>query len=156
MCTWVITNHFTYNLYRAGKRNRKDYVGGNGGGFFGSFVPAAPCCVFYATWNQIYWRLDMNDMVFASTQIWCQTQGTQGRIDWFTYKYILTPPVTCTHRLSVLQWMNNLLIEKRTLHRSTISLLFKKCSLVEIIYVLIRQKETMSFLWNTKILIEMV
>ena len=32
MCRRIITNHFNYNLDRAGKINRKGYVGSNGGG----------------------------------------------------------------------------------------------------------------------------
>ena len=35
---WIITNCFIYNLYIAGKGNRKHCVGDNGGGFFGWFV----------------------------------------------------------------------------------------------------------------------
>ena len=38
MCRWIVANHFIYYLYAAGKRNRNDCVGGNGGGFFGCFV----------------------------------------------------------------------------------------------------------------------
>ena len=39
----------------------------------GTLVLAAPCCVFYATSNQICWRFDTDDMVFASGLIWHQT-----------------------------------------------------------------------------------
>ena len=34
-----------------------------------TLVPAAPCFVFYATRHQIYWRCDMDAMVFASNLI---------------------------------------------------------------------------------------
>ena len=39
----------------------------------GTLVLTAPCCVFYATRNQIYWRFETDDMVLASTLIWHQT-----------------------------------------------------------------------------------
>ena len=32
MCSWIIANRLTYNLYRTRKRNRKVSFGGNGGG----------------------------------------------------------------------------------------------------------------------------
>ena len=38
VCRWIVANHFMLYLYRAGERNRKDCVGGNGGDFFSSFV----------------------------------------------------------------------------------------------------------------------
>ena len=37
---------------------------------FGTLVLAAPCSIFYATWDQIYWSFDTDEMVFASTLIW--------------------------------------------------------------------------------------
>ena len=43
----------------------------------GTLVPAATCYVFYATKNQIY-RFDIDDMAFASTQIWYHTQTHTG------------------------------------------------------------------------------
>ena len=39
----------------------------------GTLIWAAPCYVFYATRHHIYQRLDIDDMVFASTLIWYHT-----------------------------------------------------------------------------------
>lgn len=39
----------------------------------GTFIPAALCCEFYVARNQIYWKLEMGDIVFASALIWHQT-----------------------------------------------------------------------------------
>ena len=79
-------------------------------------------------------------------------QDTQGLIDWYThiYEYILTPSVMCTQQLSVLHGMNNLLIQKFTIQRSTMPLFFKNCSLVEVMHLLIKFNKIMTFLWNTK------
>ena len=41
-------------------------------------------------------------------------------------------PVMCTQQLPVLHWMNNLLIQKSTLQRSAMSLLFKNFSFLEV------------------------
>ena len=76
--------------------------------------------------------------------------GTQGPIFLHTFKYILTAPVTCAQQLPVLHWINNFLIQKFTLQRSTIFLLSKNYSLVEVIHLLIGLKKTTPFLWNTK------
>ena len=103
-----------------------------------------------------YWRFDTDDMVFASTLIWYHTQTNTHRAyrdqqtDTNRYKYILTPSVMCTQQLPVLHWMNNLLIQRFILQSSKMSLLFKNCSFVEFIYLLIRFNITKSFLWNTK------
>ena len=40
----------------------------------GTLVAAAPCCVFNATRHEIYWRLHMDDRVFANTLIWYYCQ----------------------------------------------------------------------------------
>ena len=120
-------------------------------------------CVFYATRHQIYWRFDTDDMVFAGTLIWYYTRRQAHTVHAGTnrmtqiYKYILTPPLTCIQHLSVLHWINNLLIQKFYLQIFTRFLLFKTDSLVELIYLLIRLGKTMSVLWNTKrMLMEMV
>ena len=47
-----------------------------------------------------------------------------------TYKYILAPPVISTKQLTVLHSVNNLLIQKFTFQRCTMSLLFKIYPLV--------------------------
>ena len=65
-------------------------------------VPAAPCSVIHATRHRIYLRLEMDDIVFASTLIWYHTYRqthTEQKGDnklTQTYKYILTPPVMKT------------------------------------------------------------
>ena len=100
----------------------------------GTLVLTAPCCVFYATRNQIYWRFDTDDMVFASALIWHQTHrqkqirhtGTN-RLTHTYIKYILTSPVTCTHQLPV-HWVNNLLIQKLALQKSICWLYSKRLS----------------------------
>ena len=66
------------------------------------------------------------------------------------YKYMTTPPVFCILQLTTLYGKNYLLIQKFTLQRSTMSLLFKNYSLVKVIHLLIRFNKSRSFLWNTK------
>ena len=51
----------------------------------------------------------------------------------------------CTQQQPVIT-LNDLLIQKFILQRSTMSLLFKNYSLVEVIYLLIRFNKTKSFL----------
>ena len=75
---------------------------------------------------------------------WKIFQGTQ------EYAKKVAPPFTYTQLLPVLHWMNNLLIQKFTLRRPTMFLLFKNYSLAEVIKLLIRFNKTISFLWNTK------
>ena len=41
----------------------------------GTLVPVAPCGVFHATRNQIYWRFDMDNMVFTGTLILYHTHN---------------------------------------------------------------------------------
>ena len=71
----------------------------------GALVLEASCCVFYATRHQVYSRFDINHMVFVSTLIWYHTpkqvytQHTLRHIKW--HKYILKPPIICSHRLSI-------------------------------------------------------
>ena len=52
-----------------------------------------------------------------------------------TYKCTLTPPAMSTQQQPMLQLMNTLLIQKFTLQRSPMSLLFSNYSLVEVIYL---------------------
>ena len=122
----------------------------------GALVTEEHCCVFYAARYQIYCRFDTNNMTFVSTLIWDHIQTNMHRRhrdqqnDTHRYKYIITPPVMCTHQLPVLHWMNNLLRQKFTLQKFTKSLLFKNYFLAEIIYLLIRFNDTKLSLWNTK------
>ena len=92
---------------------------------------------------------------FASVVSWYLTQTdtyTQrpGKTFNNTYEYILTPPVMCAQQLPVLNWINDVLIQRFTLQRSTMCFLFRNYSLVEAIHLLIRFKKTNSFLWNIK------
>ena len=121
---------------------------------------AAPCCLFYARRYRIYWRIDTDHMVLASVVSWYPTKTNThthtGQTKHLTirtihtYKYILTPPVMCAQQLPVLNWINDVLIQRFTLQRSTMCFLFRNYSLVEAIHLLIRFKKTNSFLWNIK------
>ena len=129
----------------------------------GTLVLAAPCCAFHATKYQIYW-LETDDRVFTNwfdmvTQIWYHTHRQSYKWHKRSYrlthayksKSVLATPVMCTHQLTVLHWMNNLLIQKFIVQRSKMSLLFKNCSLVEVISILlIRFNKTTSFLLGRK------
>ena len=84
----------------------------------GTWVPPAPCCVFYAT-------------RYSTTLIWYHThkdklkQYTQGlTIDWHTYKYILTPPLHTTTTLYCTEWITCL--NKVLLYRGRQCLSFSK------------------------------
>ena len=59
-------------------------------------------------------------------------QDTQRPIDWFMHINILTLPIMCTQQLSLLHWKDNLLIQKFTLERPIMFLLFKIYSFVEV------------------------
>ena len=78
------------------------------------------------------------------------TESTQGPIYLHTHKYILAPPVMCTQKLPVLQWMNNILTQRLMLQRSTTSFLFKSYSLLKVIHLLIGFNKTKSLLWNNQ------
>ena len=82
----------------------------------GTLVAAAPCCVFYATKCQVYWRFDMDDINFASTLIWYHTYrqthtgytGTN-RLKHIN-KHILTPsaaPVTLASRITLNKYLSD-------------------------------------------------
>ena len=55
--------------------------------------------------------------------------------------------VICTHQLHLLHWMNNMLIQKSTLERYTVSLLLKNYSLLSADS---SRNKTKTSLWNTK------
>ena len=106
--------------------------------------------------SRIYRRFYTDDMVFAITMIcnhnhW-QTyrRHTGTNILTHTYKYILTPPVMCAPQLPVLHWINNFVTQNFSSKRSTMPLLFKNYSLVEVIHQLVGFNKTKSFLWNIK------
>ena len=76
-----------------------------------TLVPHASCYVFYGT-RHVNFRFDTDDMAFASTVIWYHTQihlHTQIHTETnrLTHKYILKPPVMCSQRLFVLNWMKH-------------------------------------------------
>ena len=95
-------------------------------------------------------------MVFAGSLIWYHTKRQTHIVHTATnkltntYKYMLTPPVMCTQQVLVLHWMNSLMIQKFSLQRPTMSLLFKNYLLVEVIHLLISFNKTKSFLWKAK------
>ena len=67
------------------------------------------------------------------------------------YKYTLTLLVMFSQQLSVLHWMNNLLISKIYFaDSSNMSLLFKNFWLAEVTDLMIRMNKTKFFVWNTK------
>ena len=132
-----------------------------------TLVLEAPFYVFYTTTHQIFWRFDADGVVFVSSLIWYHTHrqtrtrhpGTKRLKN--ACKYNLTTPVMCTRQLPALHWMNNLLIQKCTLQRSTILLHFKYYSLdkqalsscrihISVTKSHIRFNKTQCFLRNTK------
>ena len=110
--------------------------------------------VFSATTHQIYWRSVTNDMVFAGALISNHTHkhmhDTVTNSLRHTYKYILTLTIMYTQQLLVLHWMENLLIQKFTLQRSTMPSFYKNYSFAEVIYLLIWFNKTKPFVWNTQ------
>ena len=118
----------------------------------GILVPEGPWCVFYATRRQLYWGL-IHNVVFRSALISHTYANTQGHTShsWAStlthpYKYIFTPPL-CAHisYLYYIEWIIHW-YQKFTFY---MSFLFKKYSLVKVIYLLIRFYKTSFFLWNT-------
>ena len=92
----------------------------------------------------------------ASTLIWyhkhrqTHTRHTRTNTLTYIYKYMLTPPVTCIQQLPILHWMNNnVKTEWKTEVHNVFA--FQKLLNCRTIYLLIRFKKTMSFLWNTYI-----
>ena len=83
----------------------------------GEIVPEGSCCVFYEVRRQVYRGLTHCGFLlvlwFAITQTQTKTRNTTvaNRLT-HAYKYILRPPVASLQQLSVLHWMNNLLIPK--------------------------------------------
>ena len=79
----------------------------------GTFAPQGP--VLNATW--CYFTDVQNVACFfwidiIHTRTHKQTHIIQRKIDWHPYKYILMPTVMCSQLLSVLHWMDSLLISK--------------------------------------------
>ena len=71
--------------------------------------------------------------------IWYQTPRQMCRTNR------LTLPVICTQQLPVYYQKDNRLIQRFALKRSKMSSLFKNCSIVEVIYLLIRFNKTWVF-----------
>ena len=78
-----------------------------------------------------------------------RTEHTRTNRSTRPYQDILTPSVMCTQPLRVSRWIDNSLVQKFTLQRPAMSLLFKNYSLIEVIYLLIRFNKIKLFLWNT-------
>ena len=121
----------------------------------GNLVLAAPYCIFYAkgiklikVLTQMTW-FSLGILVH-NTKTDKNTEDTQGPILLPTHKHILWQTAIWAQHLAIPQWMNNFLIQKFSLQRSTISFLFKDYSLLEVMHVLIKCSKTKSFLWNTK------
>ena len=107
----------------------------------GIVIPAAPCCVLYATGHQIY---DRDDMVFASALTWNHTRKhTEHK--WTNL---------------LMHWANiywHHLLQKYATQWSTMSLPFKYFSLVEVICLLWLDSTRLSpFSETQRILREMV
>ena len=75
------------------------------------------CDLFYVTRHQVYWGLTHNMVYFwysklishTQTHIHTQRHTVQSGVSTLRhpYKYIFTPPVTCSQQLSLLNWINN-------------------------------------------------
>ena len=84
-----------------------------------TLVPPGPCGVFFFFFffcnkAAVYWGV-AHDVVFTSTLLWYHVQ-TKTHIEAnrliHPHEYILTSLVMCLLKLSVLHWVNNLLISK--------------------------------------------
>ena len=115
----------------------------------GTLELASPCCVLY---NKALNLLQVwhGCMVFAITLIWYhkhrQTNTGHTWTNAFTCIWIYND-TTCFVRAAAtcITLMNSFLIQKFTLQRSTMSLLFQNYSLVKVIHLLIRFSKTKSF-----------
>ena len=120
----------------------------------GSLALAAPCYVFYA--KGIKFTEGLTRMAWFLLVLWFDITHT-GHIGTNkltrTYKYISTPHVMCTQQLPLLRQMNDLRIQN-LLYRVLQCIFYSNCSLVQVIYLLIRFNKTFSEL--QRILIKMV
>ena len=116
----------------------------------GTLVPKGPWCVFYVTKHHVYWGLTHNVIFYwYSDLIWNKKTHSTLRgqsTDTPIYIYIYT---TC-YRLTAanLTRLNEYFTNIKNL-LSTMSSLFKNCSLAKVIYMLIRCCKTRFFLWTT-------
>ena len=116
-------------------------------------VTERPWYMVYATRRNIYWGLahnvvfcwysDLISHTHTHTHTHKNTQHTQTNRLTHPYKYILTPSAMCSQQLSVLHWI----IPSKIYF--SMSFLFKKYSLVEVVYLFIRCHKTKFFLWKT-------
>ena len=87
---------------------------------FGTLSPQGSCSVFYATRHQF---TEVQRMMCFLLVLWYHTHTNKDtgrtRTNRLTHpcKYMLIPSVICSQQLSVLHWMNNLLIQKIFLYR---------------------------------------
>ena len=124
----------------------------------GTLVPEGPCCLVVCFTQQDIKFTEVWHIMrfFAGSLIWYHTHKqrhtTHTRVKRLThpYKYILTPPVMCSQQLLVFHWIYNCWYQKFTSQISTLSLLFKHYSLVEVTYLFIRFNNTKSFPWDKK------
>ena len=81
----------------------------------GTLVSERPWCVFYATKHQVYWGLTHCRYSDLTSHKHIHTRHTvhsgASRLT-HPYKYIFTPPATCSQQLPLLHWMNNSPIPK--------------------------------------------
>ena len=115
-------------------------------------VPEGPGCVFYATRRQVYWNLESLAhcgflLVFWFDITQTKTHRTPRVYLYNIYKYHLL----CAHSscLYYIEWIV-CWYQRFVLRNSTMSLLFKNYSLVEVINLLIRFDITKFFPWNRK------
>ena len=87
---------------------------------------------------------------FVTTIIDKHTDGTRGLIYLHTHINIYWHHLLCAHPSYLLHWINNFVTQNFSSKRSTMPLLFKNYSLVEVIHQLIGFNKTKSFLWNIK------
>ena len=120
----------------------------------GTLVPEGPWYVFHATRCQVYWDLTCNvvfcwywfDITNTRTQTQRYTTLKGQKNDTQPYKYLFTPPVTCSQQLSLLHWMNNSLILNNNFpHGLFFSRIIHLCKS----YLLIWCYETRLSVWNT-------
>ena len=82
----------------------------------GTLVPEIPWCIFYATRRQVYWSLTHNvvfwyDIIHTKTDTQRHTTHSGTSRLTHSYKYIFTPPATCSQQVS-LNWIDNSQISK--------------------------------------------
>ena len=75
-------------------------------------VSEGPCCVFYATRSLLRSDTKYDSLLVLWFDITLTNTHSTHSGQTQPYRYILTPTVMCSQQLSILKWMNNLLISK--------------------------------------------